>query len=183
MNRPRRAMVLDQAAEKIGFAVIDDDPNTPVSFGVNGRLKNHGVVRAPKQYTLTERLEILKADIRQLINYYQPDEIVCEQTYYIQQRSAATSHAMAAILQVCKDLAHEHGLDFFTQHPATIKKLFTGKGNAAKEEMKSRVGIVWGLPSFRILDDNHADALAAAYVWLYQAEKIRKKQGKRALKA
>jgi len=168
----RRSLVLDQSTTTVGYAIVAEDPETLVSFGVTGRLIQHGVIETPR-VGLLDRLNVIRADLRELISTYKPDEMVIENTMFIAQRSGQTAHAMAAIYALCQEIAKERNLDFYTQNPRTIKKLLTSDGSADKAEVTEVVKRVWGLSQYQIIDDNHADALAAAYVWLYRGEDVR----------
>lgn len=168
-----RALVLDQATVKTGFAVVDFDPGCPVSFGVDGRLIAHGLITAPVNAGLLDRLHIIRADLKSLVATYKPTELVIENTLFYTQKSGQTNNAMSAIFYLCQDVAKEAGIAFYSQYPQTIKAHVCGNGNASKEEVKQGVCIVWGLNPRKIRDDNHADALAGAYVWLFRAEEVR----------
>lgn len=181
-----RSLVLDQATEKLGYAIVEEDPSTPISFGVYGRLIQHGRIIAPAGARLIDRLNVIRADLRALIQKYKPNELVIENTMFFRQQSGQTNHAMAAIFQLCKDMAEVHGLAFYTQHPNTIKLKMTGDGRADKEKVKEAVSRCWGIPIYKLRDDNHSDALAGAYIWLVMGEELRaaaltkKKRGRRA---
>lgn len=171
-----RSLVLDQATVKTGFAVIDDESPALIDFGVQGKLIEHGIITAPAKTGLTDRLAIIKADIRTIIKQFKIQELVVEDTRFIRQISANTNHAMACALSICQEIARESGLPIYYQHPKTIKAVFTGYGDADKKQMISAVACLWRISIYRIKDDNHADALAAAYVWLGRGAEVRAKQ-------
>lgn len=166
-----RALVLDQSTTTVGWAVVEEDPHREVSFGVFGRLLGHGRINTPPSHDLLSRLAVIKADLLELVNQFKPQEMVTENTTFITQRSGQTANAMAAIHMVCQEVAKTKQLATYSQNPSTIKKRLTGNGSATKEAIISQVKTVWGLPV--VLDDNHADALGAAYVWLGRAEEVR----------
>ena len=173
-----RSLVLDQSTTTCGFAVVEEDPNTPISFGVFGRLLDHGIITTPSGAAMIDRPNVIRADLSTgpgaIIATYRPDELVCENTMFFKQRSGAANAAMAAVYALMQDLAKAHGMAFYSQNPATIKLRATGHGNATKQEMIDAVCHLWGLTPSRIRDDNHADALAGAYVWLYRADEVRR---------
>lgn len=171
-----RALVIDQSSTTVGYAVVEEDPACVISFGVTGRLIQHGRIKLSKGQGLIGRILILKRDLEQLIQLYRPDELVCEDTRFLKQRSGGTSHAMAAVLAACQEVALLAGLKCYTQNPSTIKKVFTGNGRADKAAMKAETLIKWGLKPHQIKDDNHADALAAAYVLLLRGDDVREAQ-------
>lgn len=179
-----RSLVLDQSTTTVGAAVVEDDPSTTIYPGFTGRLLWHGRIKTPAKASLVDRLSIIRADIQSIINSYKPDELVVENTTFI-QRSGATSNAMGAIYVTCQELAKNNGMAFYSQNPSTIKKHLTGDGGADKEAVIEAVCKFWGMYRSRIIDDNHADALGGAFVWLYRGDEVRaakkeKKRGKNA---
>lgn len=177
-----RALVLDQSTTTVGAAVVEEDPSTTIYPGFTGRLIWHGRI-VTNSKGLVDRLAIIRADIQSIINSYKPDEMVIENTTFI-QRSGATSNAMGAIYVTCQELAKKNGLAFYTQNPSTIKKFLTGHGDADKQMVIEAVCKFWGMYRHQIKDHNHADALGAAFVWLYRGDEVRaqkttkKKRGK-----
>ncbi len=170
-----KSLVIDQSASILGFAVVKEDPNTPIKYGVFGRLLHHGRIKTnPKQYLL-DRLMIIRADIEALIKRHNPDEIVMENTQFI-QRSSDGAGATGAVVRVIKDLCKAYGINYYFQHPNTIKKGVTGNGKADKEQMIKAAMDLWHLGRYKIQDDNHADALCAAFVWLVNGDDIREKK-------
>ncbi len=178
-----RALVLDQSTTTTGWAVVAEDAATEIYPGFPGVLIAHGRINTPAKSGLVDRLTILRADIQGLINAYKPDELVIENTMFV-QRSGATSNAMGAIYVSCQEIAKANGLPMYSQNPSTIKKKLTGDGKADKDAVIKAVCQYYGLPRHKILDDNHADSLGAAFVWLFRCEEVRaakaeKKRGKR----
>lgn len=177
-----RSLVLDQATVKTGFAIVDDEVDQFLNYGVRGKLVKHGRITALASLPLVDRINSMRDDLLALIRQYQVREIVAEDTRFIVQRSANTSHAMAGALMVVQDVAKKTGLPLYYQAPSHIKSVFTGYGNADKEQVIEAVTCIWRIPRSQVLDDNHADALAGAYVWLYEGEAVREKQKAKARK-
>lgn len=171
---PLRSLVIDQSTTTCGFAVVVEDASTPISFGVFGRLLTHGIITTPAKAPMIDRLNVIRADVQSLITSYRPDELVCENTMFFRQRSGQANAAMAAVYALVQDMAKAAGMAFYSQNPATIKLRATGHGNATKQEMIAAVCHLWGMQPSQIRDDNHADALAGAYVWLYRADEVRR---------
>jgi crossover junction endodeoxyribonuclease RuvC len=167
-----RSLILDQSTSITGWCVVEEDSAAQIYPGFFGRLLGHGRIVTPSKASLVDRLTILRADIQSLINSFKPDEMVCENTTFM-QRSGDTSNALGAIYIACKELAKANGMAFYAQNPSTIKKVLTGNGKADKQEVIAAVCKFYGMPLGRILDDNHGDALGAAFVWLFRAEEVR----------
>lgn len=174
-----RSLVLDQATIKTGFAVVDDDVDQFLNYGVRGRLIEHGRIMAPASMPVIDRMTTLRTDILHLIQKFKVQELVAEDTRYVRQPSAATNQAMASALVMVQDAARQSGLPLYYQAPSHIKSVFTGYGNADKEQIIEAVTCIWRIPRAKIKDDNHADALAAAYVWLYEGNEVRARQAQK----
>jgi Holliday junction resolvasome RuvABC endonuclease subunit len=180
-KRYTRSLVVDQSTTCTGFAIIEHDPEAEVSYGTMGRLIQHGRLKLKGKEALPRMIE-LRADLLALCKEFAIDEIVYEQTAAIMQRSAATNEAMAGAVIAVKHTAKELSLPCYSQNPSTIKKRFTGSGKADKEAIMAAVVTNWGIPRGKILDDNHADSLAGAYVWLNMADEIRVKTKEKKVK-
>jgi Holliday junction resolvasome RuvABC endonuclease subunit len=168
-----RSLVLDQSTTTVGAAVVEEDSTATIYPGFTGRLIWDGRLITPSKTPLVDRLSIIKADIQQLITAFKPDELVVENTTFIKQRSGNTSNALGAIYIACQELASANRIAFYSQNPSTIKKVLTGHGDADKEAVIKAVCQYFGIPRHKILDDNHGDALGAAFVWLYRGEEVR----------
>lgn len=173
-----RALVLDQSTTTTGWAVVEEDSTATLYAGFTGRLLSHGRILTPAKAPIVDRLTIIRADIQALINVHQPQEMVIENTTF-KQKSGATSNAMGAIFLACKELASANRIDFYTQNPKTIKKVLTGHGDADKKAVEAAVCQYFGLPRHKIKDDNHSDALGAAFVWLFRGEEVRAAKGRK----
>ena len=104
-----RAIVLDQSSTTTGFAVVEDCAKPEISQGVTGKLFSHGVITTKEAKTdLLARINIIRADLDRLINKYKPDNLVLEETRYINQKSGKTAHASSAAFLVCEELSKKH---------------------------------------------------------------------------
>jgi Holliday junction resolvasome RuvABC endonuclease subunit len=167
-------LVLDQASVNTGFAVVEADPSHPVAYGVTGRLLTSGVIRMKGPTTsLMDRLNVLRTDLVTLMTQFRPTELVIEHTTPI-RRSGDTTNVMGAVSALCKDFAKTYGLAFYAVSPTSIKARIAANGSASKDEVRAAVQTVWNMKGSKIVDDNHADALAAAFVWLMSGDEYRK---------
>lgn len=173
----KRSLIIDQASYVCGYAIVEDDPSCYVSYGITGRLIQHGVIRLRKSASLFHRLDILEADIKALHKRYKFDEIVMEDTLHFVERSVQAKVAMGAVYQKIIEIAQKLGLPKpYTQNPKSIKKDVTGNGDATKDDVKEAVARMWGMNRWQLIDDNHADALAGALRWLVLGDQIREKR-------
>lgn len=170
-------LLLDQATHTSGFAVLNDADITVKDTGiVPGKLLGHGVITTPPKAQLIDRLQILRCDIRELITAYKVEELVIENTVFMRQRGGKSANVLVAVDSLCNDLSKEYKIPLYRQNPKTIKLTATGDGSAEKQEVTRAVIQIWGIPDWRIKDDNHADVLAAAYTWLHKGPEIRAKK-------
>jgi len=160
-----RSLVVDQASKIVGFAIVEDCEKTPVSFGVTGKLIIHGIVTAPADVMTYDRNNIIARDIETLAAKYNVDNLVVENTNF-KQKNKAASNALGSLMMALGYLAKRKGLAFYAQPVASIKKDAAGNGRANKDEMIAAAMHLWGFGRHQIKDDNHADALCAAYRWL-----------------
>lgn len=167
-------LVLDQATVKTGFAVLKHGEATLTPSGfIMGKLLAHGIIEAPAKGQMVDRLTVIRSDIRELINTYHPNELVIENTAFFK---FPTANALQAVAALCNDLAKEFRIPLYSQTPMSIKKAATGSIKADKIEMIGRACELWAIPRSDIKDDNHADALCAAYRWILKCKEAREKR-------
>lgn len=170
------SLVLDQSTRAVGFAVLDTDKPMVTERGIlTGSLLQHGVITTRASSHLMDRLNVIRADIGELIRAYAVEEIVIENTGFFSQTGGRAHNAsvLAAVNALIRDLAKERKLPLYKQSPNTIKKEATGYGGADKEDVKGAVCILWEIARHNLIDDNHADALAGAYTWLHRGPGVR----------
>lgn len=164
MNRYPISLVIDQGSHISGYALVEHRPNVEVSFGVFGKLHQHGIITLPNKLPLAGRLQVWETDIQQLIDAFQPDELVMENTLNFRQKSADANLAMSALLYKADEICLKNKLKKYLTYPQKVKQALTGNGNASKQDVQKAAIQLWGNP--RIYDENHSDALAIAFWWL-----------------
>lgn len=88
-----------------------------------------------------------------LIEKFEPKAIVYEDAKFQKGNAIYVFNGLKAILDL---IAQKENIPFIGYPVGTVKKTFTGKGNASKEDMMSKcdeLGIDY-------VDHNHADAIA-----------------------
>jgi Holliday junction resolvasome RuvABC endonuclease subunit len=171
-NKITHSLVLDQSTTTVGWAVINDDPDAQMGYGINGKLFEHGVITTPSKLDAFGRITIIEEDLVAILRKFSLiEEIIVEDLMNISQMTGATQQALAWVLYVIKKITVDRGLKLFKQNPTTVKKLCALNGKADKEEMKQAAMASWNLKS--VIDDNHADALCGAYAWLFQGDEKR----------
>jgi crossover junction endodeoxyribonuclease RuvC len=88
---------------------------------------------------------------------------------------AQAGHVYGGLLAILQSFCEHHRITYHGHHVGTIKKAWTGKGNASKDEMVASA-IARG---FKPIDHNEADAIALLHVDLGRLPKIPPKSAKR----
>ena len=98
----------------------------------------------------------LESFLRRLIIEHKPNVVAYEQAHF---RGAGTE-LLVGFQTHAQKCAAEHKLESSGYHTGTVKKTFTGKGNASKQQVIDMVELVTGhLPK----TDDEADAIAVAF--------------------
>lgn len=152
-----RVLGLDPGLKVTGYGLIEAGPSGPI-------LLEAGVLRGQGR-ELPDRLNSLHQPLVELIEQYRPRVVVVEQLY------AHYAHPRTAIL-----MAHARGVLFLaagqhqvpvTSYMATrIKKVITGNGHAAKDQVQRTIQQEFELAELPEPSDV-ADALAAALCHYY----------------
>jgi crossover junction endodeoxyribonuclease RuvC len=150
-----RVLGIDPGLRIAGYAVVDlaHDARDPV-------LVEAGVVRLRAQHTVPQRLSQLFADLRELIEEARPDRMAVEETI-VHVKHVRTAIIMGHGRGVVLLAAAERGLPIDELAPTEIKKAFTGRGHASKEQMQRAVMHQFGLATAPDPPDV-ADAIAIA---------------------
>jgi len=143
---------IDPGYAILGYGVVEAE-------GTRLRAVDCGVIETTKELTLPERLERLYGGVRQLIQLYQPDEVVFEELFFC--HNVTTAIAVGAGRGVALLAAQQSGLPLYEYTPMQIKLGVTGNGRADKVQVQQMVRMLLGLREVPKPDDA-ADALAAA---------------------
>jgi crossover junction endodeoxyribonuclease RuvC len=149
---------IDPGLNCTGYAVLSRTTNGPV-------LVEGGVIRSTKGHALAERVFEIAHGLREVIQEFRPASMAIEQVFShsaYPKTAVLMAHARGAILFVARD--HELPTAHYT--PTQIKRLLTGSGKAAKEQIQRAIQHELGLD--RILEPNDvADAAAVALCHYY----------------
>ena len=149
-GRSLRILGIDPGSRITGFGVIAVEANHAMCIA-------GGCIHAHREDPAAGLKSIFDG-ISQVIEQYQPDEMVAEQVFFHRNAASALklgqargAALMAGILQA---------LPIYEYAPAQIKQAVTGKGNATKEQVQYMIRILLNLPKPPVKDV--ADAFAAA---------------------
>jgi len=150
---------IDPGLNRTGYAVL------VARSEIGPTLVEGGVIRSTKGSTLAERVFEIAHGLREVILEFRPASIAIEQVFSHSQypkTAVLMAHARGAILFVARD--HELPTAHYT--PTQIKRLLTGSGKAAKEQIQRAIQHELGLD--RLLEPNDvADAAAVALCHYY----------------
>ena len=149
---------IDPGTLHLGWGVLRGEGNRVTHLG-------HGVIDAPANLTLGERLVLIDRDLAVVIAKYRPDVGSVETLFFHKDALSAAKlgHARGVVLL---SLARE-GLEIAEYPPARVKSTVAGHGRADKAQ------IVRVMSTLLRLDtaprEDAADALALAFTYLRRA--------------
>jgi crossover junction endodeoxyribonuclease RuvC len=145
---------IDPGLNRTGYAVLERSARGPV-------LREAGLVRSTQRLSLAERILEIGRGVKEVIEQYGPQSLAVEQVF---------SHA-----QLPKTAA-EAGLEVVHYTPTEIKRLLTGSGRAAKEQVQAAIRREFGLD--RLLEPNDvSDAAAVALCHYHSQRSLAKRLG------
>jgi len=117
-----RILAIDPGTKEMGVAFLEGDQDLAY-YGV----KSFRCERTPRII----RKEIRRA-ITRLIAMFQPDTLILERLYYVQQKG---SKLLNLVYKDLKTLGREEGLRVVEMAPSTARKALVGDGRATKLEV------------------------------------------------
>src|SRR5260370_12789064 len=142
-----------------------------VTEGV-GRGVSHvgdGVVHAPIDLPLSERLVALFRQLTQVLDRFHPDEAAVEESFV--NKNAASTLKLGVARGVVLLVPAERGVPVAEYSANLVKKSVVGAGHAEKEQVQLMVRRL--LPGCAIAEPDAADALAVAICHAHHAGTIR----------
>jgi crossover junction endodeoxyribonuclease RuvC len=146
-----RVLGLDPGLRHTGWGVID----------VAGNRLSHvadGVVHAPTDLPLAERLVALFRQLNLVIERFRPDEAAVEESFV--NKNAASTLKLGVARGVVLLAPAERGVPVAEYSANLIKKTVVGAGHAEKAQVQMMVRRL--LPGCAIVEADAADALAVA---------------------
>lgn len=143
---------IDPGSHRTGYGVV-------VSGGSAMRALCYGVIQAPANAPLGERLNHIYRELCGVIAHYKPDAAAIEDVFHAKNARSALKLGQArgaAVLAVS-----QAGLKVFEYPPATVKCSVAASGRAGKEQVKRMVMMMLGLDDEKIPEDA-SDALSVA---------------------
>lgn len=155
-----RVIGIDPGLNRTGYAVLEQTSRGLV-------LKEGGVIRSTPKLTLAERVHEIATGLREVLIEYEPHSMAIEQVFSHTQNPKTAilmAHARGVILLA----AAERQLPVVHYTPTQVKRLLTGSGKAAKDQVQRAIQMELGLKT--TLEPNDvADAFAIALCHLYSS--------------
>jgi crossover junction endodeoxyribonuclease RuvC len=162
-----RVLGLDPGLRHTGWGVID----------VAGNRLSHvadGVVHAPIDLPLSERLVALFRQLTQVLDRFHPDEAAVEESFV--NKNAASTLKLGVARGVVLLVPAERGVPVAEYSANLVKKSVVGAGHAEKEQVQLMVRRL--LPGCAIAEPDAADALAVAICHAHHAGTLRAWNGR-----
>jgi crossover junction endodeoxyribonuclease RuvC len=157
-----RVLGLDPGLRHTGWGVIDIAGNRLRHVG-------DGVVHAPVDLPLAERLVALFRALGGVLERFRPDEAAVEESFV--NKNAASTLKLGLARGVALLAPAERGLPVTEYSANLIKKSVVGAGHAEKEQVQTMVRHL--LPGCAIEQADAADALAVAICHAHHAATAR----------
>lgn len=157
-----RVLGLDPGLRHTGWGVIEASGNRLAHVG-------DGVVHAPTDLPLAERLVALFRQLAEILDRFRPDEAAVEETFV--NKNAASTLKLGVARGVVLLAPAERGLPVAEYSANMIKKSVVGAGHAEKAQVQLMVRRL--LPGCAIAEPDAADALAVAICHAHHAATAR----------
>ena len=134
-----RVLGVDPGLTRCGVGVVDVSRNRSAS------LVHVGVVRSDPDLPIEQRLALIAAGIRAVLDEHTPDVVAVERVFSQQNLHSVMGTAQASGIALM--LAGERGLPAATHTPSEVKAAITGYGSADKRQVQTMVARVLRLES------------------------------------
>ncbi len=144
---------IDPGLNTTGYGVIE-------TLGSRVRLVEAGVVRSSRSDPLARKIQAIHEGVREVIEAFRPGAMALEELYSHYDRPTTAilmGHARGAICLA----AAQAGIEVHPYAATKIKKMLTGNGHAAKDQMQRAIKLQLSLKQYPDPPDV-ADSLAIA---------------------
>ncbi len=143
---------LDPGIATVGFGIIQGERGSFASLA-------YGAIRTEAGLPLSERLEIIYNDLREMLIQFKPDAVAVEELFFNTNITTGISvaHGRGVLLLGCR----QYGVPTYEYTPLQVKQSVVGYGRAEKKQVMEMVKRLLHLEKIPRPDDA-ADALAIA---------------------
>ena len=151
MRRLIRILGIDPGLRRTGWGLIESDGNRLVYVAC-------GCVDTNGRAELCERLVVLHAGLRKVVEEFSPEEAAVEHTFVNTNASATLKLGQARGIAML--VPAQAGLSVAEYAPNLVKKSIVGAGHGDKAQIRMMIGVL--LPKASPETEDAADALAIA---------------------
>lgn len=148
------------------MTILGVDPGTNVTgYGLieytNNKFKriSHGVIKLPSSKSLSEKIEIIYAELDKLLKVYKPDEFAIETAFYGKNIQSVLKIGYARGVSLLAAIHNKVPASEYS--PREVKKAVVGKGSASKQQVNYMVMTILNSKKIKFKPDE-SDALAIA---------------------
>ncbi len=153
-----RVLGIDPGLTRCGVGVVD------VRADRSASLVHVGVVRSESTAPIHERLAVIAAGLREIVDSLRPDVVAVERVFAQHNRQTVMGTAQASGIALL--IAGERGLPAATHTPSEVKAAITGYGAADKRQVQAMVARVLRLDALpQPADAADALAIALCHAW------------------
>lgn len=153
-----RVLGIDPGLTRCGVGVVDVRPDRSAS------LVHVGVVRSDSDAPIHERLAVIAAGLRSIVDSLEPHVVAVERVFAQHNRQTVMGTAQASGIALL--IAGERGLPAATHTPSEVKAAITGYGSADKRQVQAMVARVLRLDALpQPADAADALAIALCHAW------------------
>lgn len=129
---------------------------------------HHQLIRAPKQAPLEERISVIFQNLQMVFKQHLPDLVIIERVFF--GKNADSAFKLGHARGVAMLAAHQSGAQILEVSAKEVKKIITGSGAAAKEQVRDGV-CRWLRIALQEREMDVSDALSLAIAGSFEYEK------------
>ena len=149
-----RILGIDPGFRVTGYGVID-------SNGQESKYVTSGVIRAVKAKEPAARLQIIFAEVSELVRQHQPAELAIERVFVHRNPDSALKLGQARSAAICATF--EGNMPVHEYAAREVKQAIAGKGSAGKDQVQHMVRVLLNLGSeLEGMEMDASDALGIA---------------------
>jgi crossover junction endodeoxyribonuclease RuvC len=146
--------------------ILGVDPGTNITgYGLieytNNKFRriSHGVIKLPSSKSISQRIEIIYAELDRLLKRYKPDEFAIETAFYGKNVQSVLKIGYARGVSLLAAIHNKVPASEYS--PREIKKAVVGRGSASKQQVNFMVMTILNSKKIKFKPDE-SDALAIA---------------------
>ncbi len=149
----QRILGIDPGTATVGYGALLHSTSNDLTY------LGSGTIQTPKHLEAGKRLCMIRSDLIQIIQEFNPDILAVETIFFF--KNAKTAMAVAQARGVILEAAEACSIPVAEYTPMQVKQQLTGYGKADKRLVQEMIASLLGLPSI-IKPDDASDALALA---------------------